>query len=149
MEQAINPTKIKAIRTHSICAGHRVHGHESKCAHLHGHNYKFEFHCTAGSLDNVWRVIDFSDIKEKLCMWLEENWDHRFLLWEKDPIAADLSDADSMGVVRMPFNPTAENMAKHVLEIVGPEQFAGTGVMLEKVVLHETDKCFVEVSRSV
>ena len=82
-------------------------------------------------------------------MWLEENWDHRFLLWEKDPIAADLSDADSMGVVRMPFNPTAENMAKHVLEIVGPEQFAGTGVMLEKVVLHETDKCFVEVSRSV
>ena len=44
-----------------------MHGHESKCAHLHGHNYKFEFHCTAGSLDNVGRVIDFSDIKEKLC----------------------------------------------------------------------------------
>ena len=31
------------IRSHEICAGHRVVGHESKCRHLHGHNYKFHF----------------------------------------------------------------------------------------------------------
>lgn len=25
---------------HDISCGHRVYGHESKCAHLHGHNYR-------------------------------------------------------------------------------------------------------------
>lgn len=133
-----------ASRYHDICAGHRVHGHESKCAHLHGHNYRVHFNCAAvdGDLDAVGRVIDFTQIKDLLCEWLEYHWDHRFLIWEKDPIASYLIDIDS-SVVKVPFNPTAENMAAYLVDAVGPAQLKGTGIVLRSVVIEETRKCSV------
>ena len=73
-------------RHHDICAGHRVVGHEGKCRHLHGHNYRIHFTVESdeGDLDSVGRVVDFSVVKSALCMWLEDNWDHKFLHWEED-----------------------------------------------------------------
>lgn len=126
-------------RTHEIACGHRVFGHESKCAHLHGHNYTFELTC-AGELDGLGRVIDFGVIKERLCAWLESTWDHRMLLWEKDPLAPVLAHLDPKTVL-VPFNPTAENMAQFLVETVGPEALRGTGVVLLGVTVWETAKC--------
>lgn len=131
---------ISAIRYHDISCGHRVFGHESKCAHLHGHNYRFHFLCTAKELDYVGRVLDFSAIKERLCMWLEDNWDHKFLVWQEDPFARELTLLDS-SVVTLTFNPTAELMADHLLRIVAPVQLKGTGVMCMSVKVEETRKC--------
>jgi 6-pyruvoyltetrahydropterin/6-carboxytetrahydropterin synthase len=133
---------IRAIRYHDICAGHRVHNHESKCAHLHGHNYRVHFKCEADELDSVGRVIDFSVIKERLCMWLEDTWDHRFLVWINDPILHALKAVDEK-VVAVPFNPTAENMAEFLVNVVGPLHLRGTGVRLTGVVIEETAKCSV------
>ena len=145
--------KHTAERYHDISTGHRVTGHETKCRHLHGHNYRIHFCCEAEDLDTVGRVIDFSVIKEKLCMWVENNWDHKFLAWEHDPVmreAAKLmnsyaSDEDDSlfngSLVFVPFNPTAENMAQHLVEVVGPLQLDGTGVKLVSVRIEETAKC--------
>lgn len=132
-------------RYHDISTGHRVHNHESKCAHLHGHNYRVHFNVvlTDGQLDAVGRVIDFSVVKERLCMWLEDNWDHKFLVWQDDPLAKMLWHLDQNGVVLVEFNPTAENMAQYLVDDVGPKQLAGTGVMLRSVRIEETRKCSV------
>jgi 6-pyruvoyltetrahydropterin/6-carboxytetrahydropterin synthase len=130
-----------AKRYHDFSCGHRVFGHESKCAHLHGHNYRVTFTCAAENLDNVGRVIDFSDIKTRLCNWLEENWDHRFLLWAADPLIDNLTAMDPDGVVAVPFNPTAENMAKFLVCTVGPEALRGTGIRLVHCEVEETRKC--------
>lgn len=127
-------------RFHDISAGHRVHGHEGKCRHLHGHNYRVHFMCEADGLDGVGRVLDFSVVKARLCMWLEEHWDHRFLLWQDDPLAPALLALDDT-VVLVPFNPTAENMAHHLVTNVGPAQLAGTGTRLVRVLVEETAKC--------
>lgn len=132
---------LTANRYHDISCGHRVHQHESKCAHLHGHNYRFHFSVKAPSLDSVGRVMDFSVIKEKLCMWLEDNWDHKFLLWEDDPLVPVLQSADPEGLVIVPFNPTAENMALYILNIVAPAALHGTEVVLTEVTIEETRKC--------
>lgn len=139
---------MRATRYHDISAGHRVVGHENKCRHLHGHNYRIHFHCEAESLDNVGRVIDFSVIKEKLCMWVEKNWDHKFLAWDVDPVIRNLIIKDPVdrntlfeSLVFLPFNPTAENMAKHLVDCVGPEQLEHTGVTLVQVTIEETAKC--------
>lgn len=132
---------ITATRFHDFSAGHRVYGHESKCAHLHGHNYRIHFTCGAPQLDEVGRVIDFGVMKEKLCMWLEENWDHKFLLWQEDPWARNLELIDIDGTVILPFNPTAENMARFLGEIMGPKLLENTGVILVKVDVEETFKC--------
>lgn len=152
---------FSVTRFHDISCGHRVHGHESKCAHLHGHNYRIHFTCVPdenyprpvqrrflgageadlGPLDNVGRVLDFSDIKSKLCMWLEDNWDHKFLVSVEDPLAASLRAIDLHGVVIVPFNPTAENMAQYLVDVVGPGALKGTGVRLLAAKVDETRKC--------
>jgi 6-pyruvoyltetrahydropterin/6-carboxytetrahydropterin synthase len=160
---------LTAERYHDISCGHRVVGHESRCRHLHGHNYRVTFVCIASpvitdgwgdlvedethdedGLDEVGRVIDFSVIKEKLCMWLEDNWDHKFLAWDEDSVMEqiryameDCSDYATVeeSIVWTPFNPTAENMAKYLVEVIGPQQLAGTGVSLASVNVQETRKC--------
>lgn len=150
-----------AERYHDISTGHRVVGHENKCRHLHGHNYRVHFVCQAKqgneALDNIGRVIDFGVIKEKLCMWLEAHWDHKFLAWQEDPVIAMLRyacidngvdvelrkdfDMFNESVVFVPFNPTAENMAQYLVQVIGPEQLVGTGVELVSVRIEETAKC--------
>ena len=180
---------VKVIRTHEICAGHRVVGHESKCRHLHGHNYVFHFEVapkrekravtvqiTEGSsavmqlespertkLDDLGRVIDFSIVKSTLCEWLEANWDHKFLHWEHDALIDGLKsllnddrnsvvDAkDNMhfysSLVSLPFNPTAENLAAHMVNVVGPELLDPYGVELIACRIEETSKCHVEYTK--
>ena len=130
----------QAKRYHDISCGHRVYQHESKCAHLHGHNYRVHFTCEAESLDNIGRVIDFSDMKSRLCMWLEDNWDHKTLIWENDPWAKVLPEIDPT-IVIVPFNPPAENIAQHLVEVIGPQQLAGTGIKLVHCDVEETRKC--------
>ena len=130
----------QAKRYHDISCGHRVFQHESKCAHLHGHNYRIHFTCEAEELDNIGRVIDFSDMKTRLCMWLEDNWDHKTLIWENDPWAKLLPEIDPT-IVIVPFNPTAENIAQHLVEVIGPQQLAGTGIKLVHCDVEETRKC--------
>lgn len=129
---------VKANRYHDISCGHRVFGHESKCKFLHGHNYRIHFEC-AGELDSIGRVIDFSVIKEKLCMWLEENYDHKFLVWENDPLSNNKDIIESLVVV--PYNPTAENIAKYLVNVIAPEKLKGSGVKLIKCIVEETRKC--------
>lgn len=136
---------ITANRYHDISCGHRVVGHEGKCASLHGHNYRIHFYCEARKLDSIGRVVDFSVIKEKLCMWLEENWDHRMLIWSEDPILEDLKQIDS-SIKVVQFNPTAENIGEYLLRFLGPSKLMGTGVSLVKVEIEETRKCSVTCS---
>ena len=135
--------KITASRFHDFSMGHRVYGHESKCAHLHGHNYRVHFSIEADDLDTVGRVLDFSVIKDLLCEWLEEHWDHKFLIFREDPWAEQLAKIDPEGTVVVDFNPTAENMAAYLLEEVGPEQLRGIPARLTEVTIEETRKCWV------
>lgn len=127
-------------RYHDISVGHRVYGHESKCSNLHGHNYRITFTITAEKLDSIGRVIDFSIIKTKLCQWLEDNFDHRFLLWNEDPIAPKLIAIDDT-VVLVPFNPTAENIAEYLTDIVSPTLLRLTGTRVVACKVEETRKC--------
>lgn len=140
-------SSIQAVRRIQFAAGHRVLGHEGKCAHLHGHNYVVFFHAEAESLDRIGRVIDFSVLKEKLGGWVEEYWDHGFIYYEKDEEVAEVFEKQMPAHRRfaLPSNPTAENLAGYLLHQVGPEQLKGTGVRLVKVVVWETENCYAEV----
>jgi 6-pyruvoyltetrahydropterin/6-carboxytetrahydropterin synthase len=159
-----NGSELIAVeRYHDFSAGHRVVGHENKCRGLHGHNYRVYFTCSAleshTPLDTVGRVIDFGVIKEKLCAWVETHWDHKMLLWDQDPLLAsfqglvrteegDNAILDALESVQpVPFNPTAENMALFLLNIVGNTELVGTGVRLLRIKLEETRKCSATVLR--
>lgn len=104
--------------THTIDAGHRIVGHKGKCARLHGHTYRFEIRLHAEELKDPGFIADFGDVKDIL-----NEWDHRMILWSKDPFQVSPGippDVDmtieqwmdmTTGVIRVNFNPTAENMA--------------------------------------
>lgn len=139
---------ITATRYHDISCGHRVVGQGGKCEKLHGHNYRIHFtvqYQDDCEVDEVGRVIDFSVIKTVLCQWLELNWDHKMLLWDQDPMVSALDcilrDGDFLCV---PFNPTAENMAMHLVRWVAPREFRAIGqsaCVLIKCIVEETRKC--------
>lgn len=134
---------IKVHRSHEFHMGHRVYQHEGKCAHMHGHAYFITFHCHAPELDAIGRVMDFSVMKDLLVNWVEDNWDHKFMVYERDPLAKILMEHDPLGAIVVPFNPTAENIASFFLSSVGPTLLEGTGVKLVSIELMETQKCGV------
>jgi 6-pyruvoyltetrahydropterin/6-carboxytetrahydropterin synthase len=140
---------ITAERFHDISCGHRVSGHESKCKYLHGHNYRIHFVVAAPELDKIGRVMDFSVIKSKLCMWLEDNWDHKTLIWEKDPLLNDLLKITGESIVTTTFNPTAENMAMHLVNNIAIKQLEDTGCVLIECRVEETRKCLATYKKQI
>jgi len=138
---------LTIMRRIKFCAGHRLHRHGGKCEFFHGHNYVADFYVTGEETDSVGRVIDFSDLKQRFKGWIDEHWDHGFILNETDEngIAAARMVEPSKYYL-MPYNPTAENMARHLLEEICPELLAGTNVRASKVVIWETDEAFAEAS---
>lgn len=144
---------ISITRYHDISMGHRVYGHESKCANLHGHNYRFYFTaCPKNGLDSVGRVTDFSRMKDLLCEWLERNWDHKMMLWKEDPLYSfltheyiDQNIVDSASVIPVDFNPTAENIAHYFLTQIAPKLTINETWYLHSLEIDETAKCSAKV----
>lgn len=142
----MNRTTI--TRRLEFCAGHRVSGHEGKCQRLHGHQYTAEVECVGleRALDSIGRVIDFSVVKNTVGAWIDENWDHRMLLWDEDPMGLAIFDASPEGsIVWVALNPTAENLAFLLIQQAN-EMLFDEGIGVIRVRLWETPNCFAEVS---
>lgn len=139
---------ISAIRRIQFCYGHRVFQHESKCATLHGHNGVVYIHATSPSgLDHLGRVVDFSVLQETIGKWINENWDHRMILFKDDKKTIDalLNLNEGSALFIMNTNPTAENLAKFLLEELSPKLLYEKNVIVHKVVFWETENCCCEV----
>jgi len=117
--------------------------HGGKCENLHGHNYAVEFTIAGEQTDDVGRVIDFAVIKALFKGWIDENWDHGFILWDKDVDVIQAIHSLQSKVYIMPTNPTAENMASYLLDQVGPKllgQIDQYDVRLIRVAVWETEE---------
>ena len=78
-----------------IAACHTLNlSYESKCAILHGHNWVITVYCKAEKLNEDGMVMDFKHLKQKIHGCLDHG---------------NLNEL-------LPFNPTAENIAKWVTE---------------------------------
>jgi 6-pyruvoyltetrahydropterin/6-carboxytetrahydropterin synthase len=83
------------IKTLEISAAHSLSlDYGSKCENLHGHNWRITVYCRAKELDANGMVTDFTSIKKEI----SDKLDHKYI-----------NDV-------LPFNPTAENIARWVCE---------------------------------
>ncbi|QDT64882.1 6-pyruvoyl trahydropterin synthase family protein [Calycomorphotria hydatis] len=133
---------VSVVRRIPFCAGHRLLGHEGKCAGLHGHNYIAEVEVVTEEMDSVGRVIDFAELKSRLKGWIDEYWDHGFLLNRDDEAAIEaVRSVEPTKVFLFPGNPTAENMADYLFREVCPKVLGPFPVQVEKITLWETPDC--------
>lgn len=138
-------TIMKRIK---FCAGHRLYRHESKCAFFHGHNYIADIYVSGQEVDAVGRLIDFSWLKSAFKGWIDTHWDHAFLLNEADENGIEaIKRVQPSKYFILPYNPTAENMARYLLDEIGPELMRGKNIEVSRVVIWETEDSFAEASR--
>ena len=145
---------ITITRKLEFDAGHRIPDHKSQCRNLHGHRYTLEITLVGevieeeGSSDNG-MIMDFSDVKALAKTHLVDVWDHAFLVYEKDTAVrsflATIPDHKTVIIDRIP---TVENLARTAFDILKAAYIDryGTGLKLQKIVLHETPNCWAEIS---
>ena len=135
-------------------AGHRIPDHKSQCRNLHGHRYTLEITLTGAVIDSEGNsdngmIMDFSDVKSLAKQHLVDVWDHAFLAYEKDTAVLEfLNSLPGHKTVVIDRIPTVENLARtafDILKAVFHDRF-GTGLRLQKVVLHETPNCWAEIT---
>jgi 6-pyruvoyltetrahydropterin/6-carboxytetrahydropterin synthase len=119
----------------SFCYGHRLLQYNGKCARLHGHNGRLRVTLSSENLDDAGMVVDFFDVKHALSHWIDEHLDHWLILRKDDPALAVLRAAGEPVTV-VDFNPTAENLARHVFEYLKE-----SGMPVVEVRLQETESC--------
>lgn len=131
--------------------GHRVMHHESKCITPHGHQGVVYVYARAKKLDNLGRVIDFSELKTRVGGWIDTFWDHAFICNEEDRTLIDalatVSDACKPTFL-MQGNPTAENLAQFLLYDVCSKLFEDSEIEVYKIQFWETETSFAEAELS-
>ena len=145
---------ITITRKLEFDAGHRIPDHKSQCRNLHGHRYTLEIALTGmviedeGSSDNG-MIMDFSDVKALAKQHLVDVWDHAFIAYEKDAVVLEMLERiPGHKTVIIGRIPTVENLAQTAFDILSSvyQDRFGTGLRLQKLVLHETPNCWAEIT---
>jgi 6-pyruvoyltetrahydropterin/6-carboxytetrahydropterin synthase len=96
-------------------AAHRLfRNYTGKCTNNHGHSFKIKLHIEGNELDDKDMLMDFQETK-KLKSWVEENFDHVTILWEKDPMIQHMAELQNKVFITKK-NPTSEHIAEIILE---------------------------------
>ena len=129
--------------------GHRVPNHKSKCKHMHGHRYRWEAVIegdiiqTSGVSDEG-MLMDFSDISKILETYIHDIVDHSFIVYENDLLGIEALEilGDEHRTLKVPFIPTAENLARWAFEQVEPHIVSKYGQTIQLVAMNvrETPK---------
>ncbi|HEY0003306.1 MAG TPA: 6-carboxytetrahydropterin synthase QueD [Pyrinomonadaceae bacterium] len=107
----------------NFSSAHQLRGYKGKCENLHGHNYRIEIYARGSELNNIGLLVDFVELKmaaDEVVQFL----DHKNIN-ELPPFDKEL-------------NPSAENLARFILERVASRVGADDRVKIYKVRCFET-----------
>lgn len=114
-----------------------------ECRRVHGHSYRVEIIISNRDLNEDGMVIDFKKLSS-VVFPLIDDWDHK-LLYEAGTHISTKHYAIE-GWLAVPFNPTAENMARYLYkEIINRLIYWGQEKISNLTVrIHETDTGYAE-----
>ena len=88
--------------------------YSSRCNRLHGHRWRVVVTISCSSLDSNGLCVDFTHVKEVI-----KGLDHcMFVSAKEQSMPSVLRQVKGPGIVYLPFAPTAENLAKYILEFL-------------------------------
>lgn len=132
--------------------GHRLTNYKGRCAHLHGHSYKWEVTVTGPNGDNG-MVMDFKELKKILNETID-TLDHAFVMHDKDPIYLangfggvlelfKATDGSNPRLHIVDFNPTVENLVGWQFDLI--QELMPPGINLTRIKCWETVNSFCEL----
>lgn len=137
--------RVSCTKTIKFCAGHRLMNHEGKCKSLHGHGYVLNITVESidNTLDSIGRVADFGVIKSIFGEWIDTNWDHGVILNSEDTNIINFMKENDFKCYIMHGNPTAENMAQHLITKFNYliNSYDSINFEVTHIELYETDTC--------
>ncbi|PEN14277.1 6-carboxytetrahydropterin synthase QueD [Longibacter salinarum] len=136
-------------------AAHRLPWHEGSCRFMHGHSYRMMVELEGEPTENTpggsAMLIDFKHVK-RIVKPLVDAMDHATIVNASDTELREAIEALESKVYVMPYDSTAENIARHVAESVrddGASVLRTHGVHTIRVQVWETETCYAEVEREV
>ena len=112
-----------------------VDSYSKKCQSFHGHSYTAEVTLAGKKLDATGMLMDFGEVKDKFAHVID-GWDHSLMLWKADPThdrMLDISNEINARFISVNYNPTAENMAYHMFQMLQDE-----ALPIKRVLVRET-----------
>ena len=133
---------MKLHSSFTFDSAHRLVGYKGNCSNIHGHMWRVEIEAEGEELDDVGMMWDFTNVKK-----IKEHFDHKTILKvckeNQNLVYAITKTCGSESLCMIHDNPTAENLAKWILDYLKLE-FKGLNF---KVKVFETPKSYAEVKR--
>ncbi len=127
---------------------HTLYEYDGLCRNIHGHSYNLEV-TVAGEPRNEpghpkdGMVLDFSEIKEIVKTQVVNRFDHALMVNRLAPEnQQELLRQTNERIIIVDFQPTSENIAAYIAEIL--QQHLPAGVNLFSIRLYETITSFAE-----
>lgn len=144
--------KIRITKRFTFEMAHALHGYDGPCRDIHGHSYTLEVTVSGEPIidrtsPKLGMVIDFGDLKRMVNERIVDVYDHALVL--KRGYESMLLSDEGMKRTKLivtDFQPTSEHLVSHFANLL--MEALPTGVVLEKMKMHETATSFVEWLRS-
>jgi 6-pyruvoyltetrahydropterin/6-carboxytetrahydropterin synthase len=118
-----NGAEIIVYKEGNFDSAHFLRNYKGKCANMHGHRWTYKVYVSANSLDSCGMVVDFKDLKAAMKDCIEEIFDHKVVNEQVE------------------FNPTAENIAIHIFEVLSVAINNGNRKVVQVDVFESPESC--------
>jgi 6-pyruvoyltetrahydropterin/6-carboxytetrahydropterin synthase len=144
--------KIRVTKKFTIDMAHALYGYDGPCKNIHGHTYTLSVTLSGIPISDAQNakngmVIDFGDIKKLVRENIVSIFDHALVIYQHAPYSnTGFFDHEFEKVIKLPFQPTCENLLLHFLHILNEKCDHSTPIIAMR--LDETPTSYSEWFKS-
>jgi len=133
---------IKICKEFKWEMGHRLMYHNGLCVNPHGHSYKMQV-ILEGKKDNNGMVMDYFEL-EQIVNEVINDFDHSFVVNEKDFVMRDFLVKNNFKYVTLPFDATAENLCDVFCDLLSNKLKLINNLKMLAIRIYETQDVYAE-----